>query len=165
MDSGDFGLISRKIADHIIQMPERDILLRGLRSWVGYKQTGIKYDRPERLKGTTKYKLSQRFKVAGGAFFGFSHLPLRAATWIGGSTAVLSIIYFTYIFTRYLFGSEQAPGWLSQISAILLMGGIQLITIGILGEYIGRIYQQVQGRPLYIIAQQHTLNHPAPKEP
>ncbi len=152
MDSGDFGLISRRVVNHIIQMPERDILLRGLRSWVGYEQIGVGYDRPQRFKGTTKYRLSQRFKVVGSAFFGFSYLPLRFATWIGTSVACLSIVYFLYILTRRLMGFPQEPGWLSITSAVLLMGGVQLITIGILGEYIGRIYQQVQGRPLYIIS-------------
>ncbi len=153
MDSGDFGLVSRRVAEHIIQMPERDVLLRGLRSWVGYKQIGVEYDRPQRFKGTTKYGLSQRFKVAGGAFFGFSHLPLRFASWIGTSVACLAVTYFMYILVRRLMGFPQEPGWLSLTSAVLLMGGVQLITIGILGEYIGRIYQQVQGRPLFIISQ------------
>lgn len=158
MDSGDFGLISRRVADHIVSMPERDILLRGLRSWVGFKQIGVEYDRPQRLRGTTKYRLAQRFKVAGGAFFGFSHLPLRIATWAGGIVASLATLYFIYILIRRLMGYAQSPGWLSLTSVVLLIGGVQLITIGILGEYIGRIYQQVQARPLYIIDKNQRLN-------
>jgi dolichol-phosphate mannosyltransferase len=158
MDSGDFGLISRRVADHIVSMPERDILLRGLRSWVGFKQIGVEYDRPQRLKGTTKYRLAQRFKVAGGAFFGFSHLPLRISTWAGGIVASFASFYFIYILIRRFTGYAQSPGWLSLTSVVLLMGGVQLITIGILGEYIGRIYQQVQARPLYIIDKTQRLN-------
>lgn len=158
LDAGDFSLISRRVADAIRAMPERDLLLRGLRSWVGYRQTGVPFERPARNHGRTKYGLGAYARLAGSALFGFSHLPLRVATWLGLATAGLSVVYLGFILIRRLaFDAPMPPGWASIICVVLLMGGVQLVTIGILGEYIGRIYAQTQARPRYIVAEDREL--------
>jgi dolichol-phosphate mannosyltransferase len=138
LDSGDFGLISRRVARLMAQMPERDIFLRGLRSWVGFRQIGVAYDRPGRVHGETKYTITKLVKLASSAFFGYSHVPLRFATVLGTGTMVVAILYFVFIVIRKLTGAQQPPGWASLMGVVLFVGGVQLISIGILGEYVGR---------------------------
>ena len=164
LDAGDFGLMSRRVARLVAEMPERDIFLRGLRSWVGFRQVGIPYARPERIAGETKYSLTRLLKLAASAFFGFSFLPLRLATSLGFVTVLLSLMYSAFALTAALLYHSAPRGWASVIAVVSLMGGAQLICIGILGEYIGRIYKQTQARPLYIVAEDVMLD-PSSTEP
>ncbi|MEN3371118.1 MAG: polyisoprenyl-phosphate glycosyltransferase [Verrucomicrobiota bacterium] len=157
VDAGDFGLMSRKVASLVIAMPESDIFLRGLRSWVGFKQIGIPYERPARAAGATKYSFSKLLKLAASAFFGFSFLPLRIATSLGLITVFLALCYSVFAICAALFFQSAPRGWASVIGVISFIGGAQLVCIGILGEYIGRIYKQTLGRPLFIIAEEREL--------
>jgi len=157
LDAGDFGLVSQRVISLIRTTPERDLFLRGLRGWFGFKQIGLPYDRPERFAGETKYPLGKLLSLAASAFFGFSLVPLRVATGMGFVTVVLSICYAIYSAYRKMVGSDVPTGWASMVCLLCLLGGVQLITMGILGEYIGRIYRQTQGRPHFVIAEQTEL--------
>ena len=157
VDAGDFSLISRRAASLMTSMTERDIFLRGLRSWIGFRQIGIPYDRPGRTAGETKYSFAKLLNLAGSAFFGFSLLPLRIATTLGLLTVFVSLCYTIFAAVAVLFYHNAPRGWASVIGVISFIGGAQLISIGILGEYIGRIYRQTQGRPLFIITEQCDL--------
>lgn len=155
IDSGDFGLIDRKIADLINQMPERARFIRGLRSWVGFRQIGLPYSRDARLSGEPKYSFPKLIRLAFDGLLSFSTAPLRIATAIGFIVSIISFI--TILFYLYLFfTTPRVPGFTTLIIALLFIGGIQLITVGILGEYIGRIYDETKKRPLYIVRE--TIN-------
>lgn len=154
LDAGDFGLMSRRVVELVLRMPERDLIIRGLRSWVGFRQTGVPYDRPERHAGETKYSLKKLVRLALSALFGYSTLPLRLATVLGLGSAGIAATYAVYVLYAKLSGAPAPSGWASLAIVILFLGGVQLVTIGILGEYIGRIYQQSQARPLYVVAQE-----------
>lgn len=157
LDAGDFGLMSKKVASLVIAMPESDIFLRGLRSWVGFRQIGIPYERPARAAGATKYSFSKLLRLAASAFFGFSFLPLRIATSLGLITVFLALCYSVFAICAALFFQSAPRGWASVIGVISFIGGAQLVCIGILGEYIGRIYKQTLGRPLFIVAEEREL--------
>ncbi len=150
LDAGDFGLISRRVANVIRSMPEQDLLLRGLRSWVGFKQVGVPYDRPKRAAGQTKYTLSKLLRLAGSAFFGYSTLPLRISTGCGFGAFTLALFYGAYVLYGKIALNANPPGWTSLMLVVLALSGTQLITVGILGEYISRIYKQTLNRPLYV---------------
>lgn len=160
LDAGDFGLMSKRAASIIATMPERDIFLRGLRSWVGFRQIGIPYSRPSRVAGETKYSFGRLLKLAGSAFFGFSFLPLRVATSLGIVTVFLALLYTLFALISAVFYQSAPRGWASVIGVITLFGGAQLICIGILGEYIGRIYKQTQARPLFVISEEALFEPP-----
>lgn len=157
LDAGDFGLMSQRIVSLIRTTPERDVFLRGLRGWFGFKQIGLPYDRPGRFAGETKYSLGKLCSLAANAFFGFSLLPLRLATGLGFVTVGLSLCYAIYSAYRKLTGSDTPTGWASMVCLLCLLGGVQLITMGIIGEYIGRIFRQSQARPHFVIAEQTEL--------
>jgi dolichol-phosphate mannosyltransferase len=152
LDSGDFSLLDRGIVQTLRQMPERTRFLRGLRSWVGLRQIGIEYERPARHSGSSKYSLAGLFKLAFDGIVSFSTLPLKAALFLGllvsaaGFAGMLFLIYLRLLHTFDL------PGWTSLMVVVLFLGGIQLITVGIVGEYIARIYEEVKFRPLYLVA-------------
>jgi glycosyltransferase involved in cell wall biosynthesis len=155
VDTGDFRLMSRRVVDALKRSRERHRFLRGMVSWVGYKQIGVEYDREERLSGTTKYPVSKMFKFAIDGITSFSDVPLRFASYLGFTVSTAAFIYaiIIIIFKAFHLGTpEYARGWASTMVAILFLGGVQLIGIGILGEYIGRIYDEVKARPLYIIS-------------
>ena len=158
LDAGDFGLMSKAVVALVVSMPERDIFLRGLRSWVGFKQVGVPYERPARAAGETKYSFNKLLKLAASAFFGFSFLPLRIATSLGLITVLLSLLYSIFALLAAVFFNSTPRGWASVIAVISLIGGAQLVCIGILGEYIGRIYKQTLGRPLFIVAEERELS-------
>lgn len=162
LDAGDFGLMSRRVVELVLKMPERDLIIRGLRSWVGFRQIGVPYDRPERQAGETKYGLRKLVKLALSALFGYSTLPLRLATVLGLGSAGVAACYAAYVLYAKFSGAPAPSGWASLAIVILFLGGVQLVTIGILGEYIGRIYQQSQARPLFIIAKDEMLTTKAP---
>jgi dolichol-phosphate mannosyltransferase len=153
VDTGDFRLMSRRVIVALRNARERHRFIRGLVSWVGYKQTGIPYDRAERFAGDSKYPLSKMFKFALDGITAFSEIPLRLATWFGFFVSVVAFIVALAEIGIRIFTGYNLPGYTSTIFAILFLGGVQLITIGILGEYVGRIYDEIKGRPLYLVAE------------
>jgi len=155
VDTGDFRLISRRVVEALKRSPERHRFLRGLVSWVGFKQTGITYDREARLSGETKYPLPKMLRYAIDGITSFSDVPLRFASYLGFASSAVAFVYALIVIAFKLFSLHPpgyTPGWASTIVAILFLGGVQLISLGILGEYIGRIYDEVKGRPLYLIS-------------
>lgn len=165
LDAGDFGLVSRRVARYMTSRQEADIFLRGLRSWVGFKQIGVPYDRPSRAAGETKYTLAKLGRLAASAMFGFSSLPLRFSTVVGMLSLCACIIYAAVVLGGKLLFDSSPPGWASLILVVLFLGGIQLLFIGILGEYIGRIYKQVLQRPPFIIAETWANRSSPPRRP
>ena len=154
MDTGDFRLLDRKIVDVMKQMRERHRFLRGMSVWVGFKQTGVEYRRAARYAGETKYPFRKMFKFAWDAVTSFSYLPLQVATYLGFFFAGLSILAIPVVVGMRISGSQEAfAGQATTLIAVLLLGGVQLISLGILGEYIGRLYDEAKGRPLYIVTE------------
>ena len=151
MDTGDFRLLDRKVVNVMKQMRERHRFLRGMASWVGFRQTGIYYKRSARFSGVTKYPLKKMLKFASDAITGFSYLPLQIATYLGFAAAGLSIVAIPIVIAIRLAGSHELSGQATTLIMVLFLGGVQLICLGILGEYLSRIYDEVKGRPLYIV--------------
>ncbi|HZZ64883.1 MAG TPA: glycosyltransferase family 2 protein [Candidatus Baltobacteraceae bacterium] len=154
VDTGDFRLMSRRVVDALRQSRERHRFLRGMVSWTGFNQTGVEYDRDERFSGQTKYPLRKMLKFAIDGITSFSDVPLRFASYLGFTVSTAAFIYAIVIilFKAFRWGTpEYARGWASTMVVILFLGGVQLIGIGILGEYLGRIYDEVKARPLYLI--------------
>jgi glycosyltransferase involved in cell wall biosynthesis len=151
-DTGDYRLMDRAVVDALVALPERSRFLRGLVPWVGFKQTGLQYDRAERFAGTTKYPLKKMLRLALDGITSFSTLPLKFSFVLGlGATALAIIMALWAAVTKVIDPGSTSPGWASLVVAITFMGGVQLITLGIIGEYIGRIYEEVKQRPLFII--------------
>ncbi|MBV8581682.1 MAG: glycosyltransferase family 2 protein [Candidatus Eremiobacteraeota bacterium] len=153
VDTGDFRLMSRRVVVALRDSRERHRFIRGLVSWVGYKQTGIEYDRAERFSGESKYPVSKMFRFAIDGITAFSEIPLRLATWFGFVVSAVAFVVGLIEIGIRVFTGYNLPGYTSTIFAILFLGGVQLITIGILGEYVGRIYDEIKGRPLYLVAE------------
>lgn len=152
VDTGDFRLMDRAVVDSINRLPERSRFLRGLVCWVGFKHTGILYDRAKREAGTTKYPLRKMLRLALDGITSFSTAPLRFSLILGMWATVVSLALGVWSFAQKMLNpTTTTPGWASLIIAVVFLGGVQLITIGILGEYIGRIYEEIKQRPLYII--------------
>lgn len=150
VDTGDFRLMSRRVADILSQMPEQHRFIRGMISWIGLPQAALEYDRDERHAGQSKYPLRRMVRFAVDAITGFSIIPLRLATWLGFTCAALALLMTIYALVSWLTGGVVA-GWTSTILVVLIIGGVQLFVVGILGEYVGRLYIQSKGRPLYIV--------------
>ncbi len=151
LDAGDFCLLDRQVADAIRDLPERQRFLRGLRSWVGFEQEGVPFDRPERFAGEAKYTMSGLVKLAFDGLFSFSVIPLRLSSMLGFGVAIAGVVYVGFaVIARILSGSVPA-GWTSIVAIILVLGGVQLIMIGIVGEYLARVYSEAKERPSYII--------------
>ncbi len=153
MDTGDFRLMDRKVVNVMNSMREHHRFLRGMSAWVGFKQIGVEYKRAARLAGTTKYPLKKMLKLALTAITGFSYVPLQLATYLGFISAAISIIAIPIVVVLRISGSNSFFGQATTLIAVLFFGGVQLISLGILGEYIGRIYDEVKGRPLYITSE------------
>ena len=153
LDTGDFRLIDRKVVDVLGQMRERHRFLRGMAAWVGFRQVGVEYDRKERFAGKTKYPFSKMFKLALNAITSFSYFPLQLSTYLGFICAGISILAIPVVAYLRLSNQGALLGQATTLIAVLLLGGVQLITLGILGEYIGRIYDEAKGRPLYIVSE------------
>ena len=151
LDTGDFRLIDRKVIDVLKLMPEKGRFLRGLISWSGFNQTYVEYKRDPRFAGTSKYSLRKMITFAFEGITSFSRRPLRLATIFGLLSSLLSFLGILYVFYIRLFTSSWVVGWAGLAVAILFATGVQLICIGILGEYVGRIYDESKGRPLYLI--------------
>jgi glycosyltransferase involved in cell wall biosynthesis len=151
MDTGDFRLLDRKVVDVLVRMRERHRFLRGMSVWVGFKQTGVPYRRAARFAGETKYPLKRMIRFASDAITGFSYFPLQLATYLGFISAGLSILAIPVVVFSRLAGSRAFQGQATTLIAVLFLGGVQLISLGILGEYLGRLYDEARGRPLYIV--------------
>jgi len=149
-NSGDFRLLDRRPLDALLSMRERDRFLRGMTVWVGYRQAAVPYRRDPRYAGETKYTLSKMLRFSLDAIFSFSHRPLQLATLLGFLVSTLALIAIPVVVILHFVGS-YLPGFGTITIAVLLLGGIQLIAIGIIGEYVGRIYDEVKGRPLYLV--------------
>lgn len=151
MDTGDFRLMDRVVVDQLNALPERNRFLRGLVCWVGFKRVGIPYDRNERSAGTSKYPLRKMFRLAMDGITSFSTTPLKLSFLTGMVATVVAFGLFVWsVLEKFLNPVTTVPGWASLMTAVVFFGGIQLMCIGILGEYIGRIYEEVKQRPLYI---------------
>jgi len=153
MDTGDFRLMDRKVVNVMNSMREHHRFLRGMSAWVGFKQIGVTYKRAARLAGETKYPFKKMMKLALTAITGFSYVPLQIATYMGFISAGISLIAIPVVILMRMLGSQQFTGQATTLIAVLFLGGVQLISLGILGEYIGRIYDEVKGRPLYIVSE------------
>lgn len=151
LDTGDFRLIDRKVVAVMNNMREKHRFLRGMGAWVGFKQIGVDYKRAARHAGETKYPFNKMLKLALNAITGFSYFPLQVATYFGFISAGIAIIAIPIVALERLTGSQAFYGQATTLIAVLFFGGVQLISLGILGEYIGRIYDEVKGRPLYIV--------------
>jgi dolichol-phosphate mannosyltransferase len=151
LDTGDFRLLDRKVVNVMNQMRERHRFLRGMSVWVGFRQIGVPYRRAARYAGETKYPLKKMIRFASDAITGFSFFPLQLATYIGFICAAISILAIPVVIALRTAGSHELSGQATTLIAVLFLGGVQLISLGILGEYIGRIYDEAKGRPLYIV--------------
>jgi len=153
LDTGDFRLMDRSVVNVMNSMREKHRFLRGMSSWVGYRQIGVSYHRAARFAGETKYPLKKMLKLALNAVTSFSYFPLQLATYVGFISAGISIVAIPIVIIMRLTGSQAFFGQATTLLAVLFLGGVQLISLGILGEYIGRIYDEVKGRPLYIVSE------------
>ena len=153
LDTGDFRLMDRKVVDVLKNMPEHHRFIRGMVSWVGFRQIGVPYKRAPRFAGETKYPLRKMLKFALDAITGFSYFPLQLATYVGFVSAGVAIVAIPLVAALRLTGSQAFYGQASTLIAVLFLGGVQLISLGILGEYIGRLYDEAKGRPLYVVAE------------
>lgn len=151
LDTGDFRLLDRKAVDVFAQMRERHRFPRGMSAWIGFKQVGVPYQRAARFAGETKYPIRKMLRLAIDAITGFSYFPLQLATYLGFICAGISILAIPVVVLLRLTGSQAFIGQATTLIAVLFLGGVQLISMGILGEYIGRLYEQVKQRPLYIV--------------
>jgi len=153
LDAGDFCAMKRGVVDVLLQLREANPFLRGIRAWVGFKQVGIEYERAERHKGESGYSLRGYVNLAITGLFMFSYIPLRIATYLGILVATVSFLYAVIIITYWIFKPFDVPGYLSLITVITLLGGVQLISIGIIGEYIARLNDNVRKWPVAIVAE------------
>lgn len=149
--AGDFRLLDRKVVDVIRRMPERNRFMKGLFAWSGFKQTAVEYDRVERSIGQTKFNYWKLWRFALDGITSASTVPLRVWSYIGLIVALLAFIFAVYIVIHTMLTGVDAPGYASLMTAILFFGGLQLISLGVLGEYVGRILTEVKGRPLYVV--------------
>lgn len=155
VDVGDFRLIDKVVVKHLKNMPEKSKYLRGQISWIGYKQTFVEYHRDARLYGKTNYPLKKMIRLAFDGITAFSDKPLKMASAIGIISAIISLLAIIYALLSHFIFDSAVSGWTSLIISVLFIGGVQLITIGIIGEYIARINNDVRNRPLYIIEEQN----------
>ncbi|WP_298821082.1 glycosyltransferase family 2 protein [Chloroflexus sp.] len=157
VDTGDFRLMDRKVVDALKKMREHHRFMRGLSAWVGFRQTGVPYRRRARAAGATKYPLRKMLRFALDGITSFSYLPLQLATYLGFVVAAISMIFLLIVFVMRLANPSAAEpafyGQASTLASVLFLGAVQLISLGIIGEYVGRIYDEVKGRPLYIVAE------------
>lgn len=160
LDTGDFRLMDRKVVDVMNSMREKHRFLRGMSAWVGYRQIGVPYRRASRFAGETKYPFKKMFRLALNAITGFSYFPLQLATYIGFIAAGIALVAIPVVIILRLTGGLQLLGQATTLVAVLFLGGVQLISLGILGEYIGRIYDEAKGRPLYIVREAPRGNEP-----
>jgi dolichol-phosphate mannosyltransferase len=148
---GDFRLVDRKALDSFLAMPERDRFVRGMFSWVGYRQAVVRFHRPARAAGETKYSLAKMLRLAASGLVSFSDAPLRAALWIGLAVCAIALAYALFVVALWFAGADLARGWSSIIVVMTFLGGANMLMTGVLGVYIGRIHTEVKRRPLYFV--------------
>jgi glycosyltransferase involved in cell wall biosynthesis len=153
LDAGDFALLSRRVVDELRGLPERHRYLRGLRAWVGFQQIGITVNRAERYRGSSKYSLTKLMGLAFDGIFSFSIVPLRAATLVGALGVILSSTFAVYQVFAKFFLSQQPRGFTATLLVITFLSGVNLFFLGVIGEYVGRVYEQVKARPVYVVGQ------------
>jgi len=151
LDSGDFALVSRRVVDVMNKMPEESRYLRGMRSWIGFKQTGFEYERDARVAGESKYSFKQLFALAYNGIFNFSEFPIKFMSRTGVIAILIALVYFIIVVAKKLFFAHVIEGFTSLLFVIILFSGVQLLALGIIGEYVLRIFFQSKGRPLYIV--------------
>ena len=154
-NTGDFRLLDRRVVEAIRKLPERTRFMKGLFAWVGYKQTSILFDREPRYSGKTTWNYWRLWNFALDGIISFSFLPLKVWSYIGVTISFISLLYALMLVIRTLIFGVDVPGYASLMVAILFLGGIQLITLGVLGEYLGRVYEEVKGRPLYFVREEY----------
>lgn len=150
-DTGDFRLMDRKVVEAFKRLPERNRFMKGIFAWLGFRQTSVSFDRESRAAGESKFGAKKLFNLAIRSIFAFSSQPLRFLSYFGVFFSVLAFSYASFLFVRTLVYGRDVPGYASLMVVILFMGGIQLIALGVLGEYLGHIYDEVKRRPLYIV--------------
>jgi glycosyltransferase involved in cell wall biosynthesis len=153
LDAGDFGLMSRRVVDLLRTMPERHRYLRGMRAWAGYRQIGVPVERAERGAGETKYSLRRLMGLAFDGIFAFSVVPLRAAAGVGVLAMLLSTLFSLYSLVAKLFLGHSPQGFTALILVITFLSGVQLLFLGVIGEYLGRVYEEVKQRPTYVVGE------------
>lgn len=154
LDSGDFALISRRVVDVLNKMPEESRYLRGMRSWIGFKQVGFEYERDARAAGESKYSFKQLFQLAYNGIFNFSEFPIKFMSRVGIVAILISLVYFTTVVIKKMFFAHVIEGFTSLLFVIILFSGVQLLALGIIGEYVLRIFFQSKNRPLFIIKEE-----------
>jgi glycosyltransferase involved in cell wall biosynthesis len=150
--AADFRYMSRRVVDALVAMPERHRFLRGMTRWVGYRQGVVAYESPARFAGQSKYTLRHMLRFALNAIVSFSALPLRIASWLGFVASALGALYLAYVIVVRLVTDTVVPGWTSVVVVALILGGAQLLCLGIIGQYLGQMYDEVKGRPLFLIS-------------
>ena len=150
-DVGDFKLLDRKVVDAFRNMREQDRFVRGMINWLGFKQTSVGFVRAERAAGRTKYPLLKMMRLATNGIIGFSDMPLRIALWFGALVSALAIFYGLWVTVSWFFSSRVVEGWTSTVVILSFLGGVNLMMLGVVGLYVGRIYEQVKNRPLYVV--------------
>ena len=161
---GDFRLMSRRVVEQLKLLREKDRFVRGLVSWVGFRQTGVTYHREARKAGVTKYPLGKMMKFAFDGITSFSTAPLKLATWTGYLSAIAAVLYLISVFVQRALGIT-VEGWATIMVAMLFLGSVQLICLGILGEYLGRVFNEVKPRPMYVIEERLGLDDPLRQGP
>jgi dolichol-phosphate mannosyltransferase len=151
LDSGDFSMISRRVVDIMNKMPEESRYLRGMRTWIGFKQIGIEYERAERQAGESKYSLKLLFRLAYNGIFNFSEFPIKFVSRLGAFGVLISLFYFFAVIIKKYFFQEVIEGFTSLLFMIIFFSGIQLFALGVIGEYVLRVFFQSKNRPLYIV--------------
>lgn len=154
LDSGDFALVSRRVAEVMKKMPEESRYLRGMRSWIGFKQVGYAYERDERAAGESKYSFKQLFRLAYNGIFNFSEFPIKFMTNMGGLSILIALLYFITVLVKKFFFTQIIEGFTALLFVIILFSGVQLFALGIIGEYVLRIFFQSKQRPLFIIKEE-----------
>jgi polyisoprenyl-phosphate glycosyltransferase len=157
-NTGDFRLLDRRVVEAIKKLPERTRFMKGLFAWVGYKQTSVLFDREPRHSGKTTWNYWKLWNFALDGITSFSFLPLKVWSYVGVAISLVSLLYALMLVIRTLIFGVDVPGYASLMVAILFLGGIQLITLGVLGEYLGRVYEEVKGRPLYLVREEYGFN-------
>lgn len=160
VDAGDFCLLDRRVVDTLVGLREHNRFLRGLRGWVGFRQIGVPYERDARAAGDPKYTLRKLVRLALSGYVGFSAMPLRISVWLGLMSAGVGFALGLGALATKLLGIYSPQGWVSTIVVILLVGGVQLLMLGVIGEYLARVYDEVRRRPLYVVRSRRGLGEP-----
>lgn len=159
--AADFYLLSSQAHQALLSLPERRRFLRGLVVWIGYKRTSVSYEAAARIAGESKYTLARMVRLALDALFSFTAVPVKLAARLGLWFSLLGFAYLAYVVGRFAFVGDLVPGWASTLSVVLILGGLQMLMIGVIGEYVARTYEETKGRPLYLVKKRHNADRGA----